>query len=134
MTVVTNAPTLAGLPSALGRVPELGQAIAAVLTDDLLHARYRNLPDRKPTTGHCYAASEAAFHLLGGKDAGWSAYVVRHEGGTHWFIRHSGGTILDVTARQFRTPVPYAAARRIGFLTKGPSARAREIIRRLSGS
>jgi hypothetical protein len=126
--------TITDLPSALGRVPELGAAIAAVLTDDLLLPRFRNAPNRRRLTGHCYAASEAAFHLLGGKDAGWSAYVVRHEGGTHWYIRHSGGTILDITARQFRTPVPYAAGRRIGFLTKGPSARAREIIRRLSGS
>ena len=128
---ITNAPTLAGLPSALGRVPELGQAIAAVLTDDLLLPRYRGNP--RPLAGHCYAASEAAFHVLGGGAAGWSARVIRHEGGTHWWIQHTGGTILDITAPQFTTPVPYAAGRRIGFLTKGPSTRAREIIRRLSG-
>lgn len=131
---ITNAPTLAGLPSALGRVPELGQAIAAVLSDDLLLPRYRRQPDRSVLTGHCYAASEAAYHLLGGRAAGWSARVLRHEGGTHWYIQHSGGTILDITAPQFTTPVPYTAGRRIGFLTLAPSRRAREIIRRLSGS
>ncbi len=126
--------TITDLPSALGRVPELGTMIASVLTDDLLRPEYLKAPNRRRLTGHCYAASEAAFHILGGKAAGWSACVVRHEGGVHWFIRHSGGTILDITARQFRTPVSYTEARRIGFLTKGPSARAREIIRRLSGS
>jgi hypothetical protein len=107
--------------------------VREVLTDDLLHPRYRRLANRRPTTGHCYAASEALFYLLGGKAAGLQAAVVRHEGGVHWFLRLADGTVIDPTADQFATWPPYDRARGIGFLTPGPSARAREIIRRLSG-
>lgn len=111
----------------------LAAEIQAVLTPDLLRPAWRKLGPQRPYAGHCYAASEAAFHLLGGRAAGWRAQVIRHEGGTHWYLKHDGGEILDITAEQFRTPVPYDRGRNIGFLTLAPSLRAREIIRRLSG-
>lgn len=82
--------------------------------------------------GHCYVASEALYHLLGGKAAGLVPQVIQHEGGTHWFLRGPGGQILDPTADQFKTPVPYAEARGAGFLTRNPSKRARVVIGRVS--
>jgi hypothetical protein len=82
------------------------------------------------STGHCYAASEACFHLLGGRAAGWVAHVFHHEGSPHWFLRRrTDGTIVDPTADQFDTPVPYEQARPIGFLTGDrPSKRAQVFI------
>lgn len=106
-------------------------AVRASLSDDLLKPQYRAQPNRRPTTGHCYAASEAVYHLLGGKDAGWTPVRIRHEGGPHWFLRHTDGTVLDPTGDQFDTPVPYATGTGCGFLTRSPAARAREILRRV---
>lgn len=112
----------------------LSEQVRSVLTDDLLKPAYRALPGRKPTTGHCYAASEALYHLLGGKDAGWTPVRIRHDGGPHWFLRHLDGTVLDATGDQFDTPVPHGDGIGCGFLTTAPSARAAEIIRRLGQS
>lgn len=110
----------------------LATQVRAVLTDDLLAPAYRSRPGRKPTAGHCYAASEALYHLLGGKAAGWTPVTVRHEGDPHWFLRGPDGRVLDVTADQFATPVPYEQGTGKGFLTKAPSKRAAEIIGRVT--
>ena len=110
----------------------LADVVRSVLTDDLLKPAYRSLEGRKPTTGHCYAASEALYHLLGGKGAGWTPVRLRHEGGPHWFLRHLDGTVLDPTSDQFDTPVPHTEGVGCGFLTRQPSARAAEIIRRVA--
>jgi len=75
--------------------------------------------------GNCYVASEALYHLLGGKAAGWTPMSVRTPGDVHWFLKHASGRILDPTAAQFRGKLPdYAAARGRGFLTRQPSRRA----------
>jgi hypothetical protein len=79
--------------------------------------------------GECYAASEAIYHLAGGKAAGLVPCVVRMpDGGTHWFLRW-GAVVLDVTARQYRGAVRYERARGCGFLTRHPSRRAAAIMR-----
>lgn len=82
--------------------------------------------------GQCYAASEAAYHLLGGKAAGWKPMFIRlnecEEYKTHWWLQHEDGTILDITAGQFPYGVPYHRGIGCGFLTKHPSKRAQEII------
>lgn len=75
-------------------------------------------------------ASEAAYHLLGGKTAGWTPMFVRHEGSPHWFLRGPGGKYVDITASQFKTPVPYEKGVPKGFLTRDPSRRARTVIDR----
>jgi hypothetical protein len=106
------------------------QRVREVLSDDLLKPEYRRLTNRKPTTGHCYAASEALYHLLG--PAGFTPQNIRHEGASHWYLKADDGAILDPTADQFDTPVPYEAGRGKGFLTKQPSKRALEIIRRVA--
>ena len=110
----------------------LAQAIRSVLSPDLLKPRYRaqNMAGN-PSFGHCYVASEAFYHLRGGKAAGWVPVCVRIGGDTHWWLRGPKGEIVDLTADQFKAPIPYAAGRGAGFLTSAPSARAAEVIRRV---
>ena len=74
--------------------------------------------------GNCYAASEALYHLIGGKAAGWKPMQMRFAGDSHWFLKHKNGTILDPTVRQFTMLPDYHLARGRGFLTKQPSKRA----------
>lgn len=119
------------------RAPDSATLIANirnVLSDDLLKPAYRRQPNRTPTSGHCYAASEALYHLLGGREAGLVPMVLRHEGGPHWFLRTAHGAFLDPTSDQFTTPPDHAAGKGCGFLTRQPSRRAQEILRRLAAS
>jgi hypothetical protein len=85
--------------------------------------------------GKCYAASEAAYHLAGGKAAGLTPMVLRCADGpyrTHWFLHCSPldgpSYTLDPTAAQFTSVPPYHRARGCGFLTKRPSRAAQRII------
>jgi hypothetical protein len=85
--------------------------------------------------GNCYVASEALYHNLGGKRAGWKPMFLRlDDGESHWFLKHNSGLILDVSAPQFaRGKRPdYSKARGNGFLTLGPSKRARALMERLT--
>jgi hypothetical protein len=79
-----------------------------------------------PLTGHCYVASEVAYHLFA-KDLGYKPYVMRIDGDTHWFLK-KGGEILDLTQEQFSVKPQYESGRATGFLTKQPSRRAKEIL------
>jgi hypothetical protein len=97
--------------------------IRAALTPELLK------PGFGPK-GHCYVASEAAYHLLGGKEAGLKPMNLKHEGVQHWFLLGPDG-VIDLTSDQFETPVPYESARGRGFLTKEPSKRAQIVIDRV---
>lgn len=96
------------------------------LTDDLRRPPWRGHDN--PLAGHCYVASEVLYHLLGGKESGLTPQFVRHEGQPHWFLKTPEGTIIDPTAEQFNSPVPYDAARGCGFLTRGPSKRAQTVM------
>lgn len=80
--------------------------------------------------GYCYVASEAVWHLLGGRSSGLVSEQVRHEGVSHWYLRRHDGSVLDLTACQFTAPVPYGAGRPRGFLTSHPSSRAKVVIER----
>jgi hypothetical protein len=102
-----------------------------VLTDELRRAPWRGSPN--PLAGHCYVASEAVWHMSGGTESGLTPQVIRHEGATHWYLRRSDGEIIDPTASQFQTPVPYEQGRGCGFLTKAPSKRAQVVINRVKG-
>jgi hypothetical protein len=108
--------------------------IQRALAPDLLSKGYRDRPAAHPTAGHCYVASEALYHALGGKAAGLTPQVGRDcLGGTHWWLRDSTGTVLDATAEQYTAQglvPPYATGRGAGFLTKDPSRRARELMQR----
>lgn len=114
--------------SAIAR--RLTAEVQKVLTPDLLKREWAQNP-RTPLTGHCYAATEAMYHMLGGKAAGYKAVGAQHEGGSHWWLQGPRGEVIDPTAGQFKTPVPYARGVGRGFLTREPSARAREIIQRV---
>lgn len=78
--------------------------------------------------GNCYVTCEALYHLLGGKRAGLTPHVVRHEGDVHWYLVQRG-TVIDPTRRQFQKRPPYERGRGCGFLTKRPSRRARAMMR-----
>lgn len=111
---------------------QVAHRVRNALTDSDRNPPYRGDPN--PLTGHCYVASEAAYHVLGGKDAGWKPMFVRHEGAPHWFLRNErSGQDLDITAGQFRTTPDYAAAKGKGFLTRDPSKRALSVIERMRG-
>lgn len=108
-------------------VERLREVFGREYAQGLVEKRYRIRPGAPASTGFCYLASEILFHALGGKSAGYKPCCVRHEGGTHWFLRRSDDSILDATSDQFSTQVPYPAAVGKGFLTKGPSRRARKL-------
>ena len=93
--------------------------------DRLRLPKYRG--DANPFRGHCYVASEALYHLLGGKEQGWKPMFLKHEGENHWFLQKNG-LIIDITVSQFKKFPPYDNAIGKGFLTKKPSKRARTII------
>lgn len=97
---------------------------------------------RRKRRGNCYACTEALFFLLGGKKKGWTPYVVRHEGDTHWYlVRHFKqgeinnyapiNLVLDPTIKQFKKPPPYHKGRGCGFLTKGPSKKAKALMKQM---
>jgi len=117
----------------------LRTAIVNALSPDLLHPKYQYLKDVHPTAGHCYVASEAYFHLAGGKAVGLTPKSIKHEGSTHWYLESCGdgisesckGLIIDITSEQFKTPVPYHLGRGRGFCTKEPSKRALKLMKRV---
>jgi hypothetical protein len=111
---------------------QLAEAIRAALSDELRNPPWRGAANR--LAGHCYVASEAFFHLAGGKAAGWKPMTVRHEDSPHWWLVDADGRIVDLTAEQFQTPVPYPAGVGKGFLTREPSKRAQVIIDRVSAN
>ena len=103
-------------------------AIRQSLSPDLLKASYRALlkADDHPLTGHCAVASEAFYHLAGGKAAGYMPYVASFtEDGqrlTHWWIRapenglRGAGDVIDITAAQFPAGFNYTTGRPCGFM------------------
>lgn len=88
--------------------------------------------------GNCYVASEALFHILGGKRAGWKPMRLPYMGpckqlDTHWWLQHESGLILDPSRKQFgRRRIDYSAGRGSGFLTKQPSKRAKALMKELT--
>lgn len=55
-----------------------------------------------PTAGFCSVAAEAAWFILGGKEAGWVAHAARDtDGSTHWWLMHESGERYDPTAEQY---------------------------------
>lgn len=79
--------------------------------------------------GNCYVASEALYHLLGGKDAGWTPIRMKVGRETHWFLWHDSGLIVDVTRKQFTKKIDYEYGRGSGFMTKRPSRRAKKLMK-----
>jgi len=111
----------------------LFEQIINCLSDDLLHKNYSKNRTSK-LAGHCYIASEAAYHLLGGATY-WKPQFIKHEGSAHWFLLHKyTGEIVDITAAQFKSPIPYHNAKGKGFLTKKPCKRTQILLKRYYAS
>jgi len=115
------------------------QKIQSSLSPDLLKPdQKQKLTGIHPTEGHCAIAAEAAYHLLGGKDAGWVAVVLPRKvlgDNTHWWIENKiTGERIDPTSEQFGSePIPYHLGKRTGFMSpKGPSKRAKIVIERVN--
>lgn len=87
----------------------------------------------RPTAGACYIAAEAVYHLAGGVESGLKPMRGKHEGVSHWWLVDPDGNVIDPTADQFDTPVPYEHGTGSGFLTKHPSRRAQALIGRIDG-
>lgn len=79
-------------------------------------------------------ASEALYHILGGKHGEWHPEVMRlSKTETHWFLVNDRGDVLDASRKQFKGALPdYRKGRRCGFLTSNPSKRATALIKQLT--
>lgn len=75
-------------------------------------------PEHKCQNGDCYYSTEALYHLLGGKQAGWEPHT---ESG-HWYLRSKGGKTVDATSMEPKNGRPKK------LLTENPSKQALKII------
>lgn len=106
------------------------------LSEDLLKSTYQKIENKHKTTGHCYIASEAIFHLCGGKEK-YMAFCGRDfSGGTHWWLLDKENKkIIDPTAEQYfflNEKPPYDKGKPCGFLTKEPSKRCQKLIDKIT--
>ena len=101
------------------------------LSRDLLSRKYQKIvPETAhPVTGHCYIATEAAFHLFG-KKHGYHTYVRRDGDITHWWLRNDDGQIIDVTIEQVGDSFPYHEGHKQNMQFT-PSKRTRKLIKRV---
>lgn len=114
----------------VAKLTELATLIRSVLRDSDRKPKYQGNPN--PMAGHCYVASELAYHMLGGRAQGWVPQFVWHEGERHWYLGHPGaGIIFDLTVDQFETMPDREKARGIGFLTRGPCYRTLAVMGRM---
>jgi hypothetical protein len=124
-----------GEPKRRPSVSRLVKKLQRCLSLDLRHPDYPVTDDELfgATYGHCYIATEAVYHLWGRK-AGYVPYVLKHKYGTHWrLVNEATGEIIDPTLPQLGGEAfAYHLGHRQAFLTSKPSARARELMRRMS--
>lgn len=82
--------------------------------------------------GKCYQASEAYYHLMGGKASGLTPIQGVWEGQSHWALRRGCcNAVIDLTMEQFNEIPDYTLFRGRGFLTKKPSLKAQSIMDRV---
>jgi len=112
--------------------------IQSVLSPNLLNGKYKLGKGSSDfeiiTSGHCYASTEAAYHLFA-KEAGYVPYSAKNkDGSTHWWlVNEENGQILDPTYPQLCGDGSiYDRGTHRFFLPQTPSKRAQEIIRRMS--
>jgi hypothetical protein len=101
------------------------------LSRDLLNPEYQKIVSKTahPVTGHCYVATEAAFHLFG-KKYGYYTYVRRYGSITHWWLQNEKSQIIDVTIEQVGDNYPYHEGHKQN-MQYTPSKRARKLIKRI---
>jgi len=130
---------------------ELKQNIREELAgrDDLLKNPDDIWPLHHPLAGNCYVASEALYHLTGGKER-WQVerilIEVKEPGPmdatteyTHWYLRErETGEVVDLTEEQFTEyehddiSIQYEDGTPTGFLTGEPSKRTQKLISSLN--
>lgn len=125
----TGAQRIESLPASRVHVAKVAHVVAAVRANLGPHVlrsdwRKRRPVNAAPSWGCCYVASEAAYHALGGAKSGLRVMHVTHEGAPHWYLTTADGRVIDPTADQFSSPVPYSQGKGKGFLTTAPSKRA----------
>lgn len=98
------------------------------LTPDLLKPQFRkNAPNN--LWGHCYVASEVFYHLYDNK---YRPMRIKVGDINHWFLKNEDTEeVVDITAKQFDFDLDYSKSVRASFLTKEPSKRAKELIKRV---
>lgn len=136
------------MPSRRLTFEDVKQAIIESLSPDLLEPKWRALvgPDDPVESGHCAVATEAYYHICGGREAGFMpvvcGYYADMDGNmmfgkeptkrqqaqgwhkeTHWWTRapdddgnRGRGDIHDVTVNQYPDPFPYENGRNTGFM------------------
>lgn len=84
--------------------------------------------------GNCYVATEALWHILGGRHSQWEVKRLKTPDDNHWFLQHKlFGSILDPSRLQFGGHFPhYHKAVGAAFLTKKPSKRAAALMETLT--
>lgn len=88
---------------------------------------------RSTRRGNCYVATEALYHILGGRESHWMVMRLPTRDDQHWFLKHRAwGTILDPSRLQFLQEPDYSKAKRAAFLTRRPSKRAMKLMEDLT--
>lgn len=112
-------------------ITRVSAAVVASLSPDLVQEQYRYLLEKSPLGGYCYVASEAMYYLLNGRESGYIPARLVHEGTLHYYLRHrKTGAVIDLTASQFDTAVPYDQGRGCCYRQSKPSKRAAVVIER----
>jgi hypothetical protein len=113
--------------------------IKMALSDDLLTPgrridirQERLRAEVRRVRGHCYIATEAAYHLFG-KELGYVPERVRcADGDTHWWLRNKMTKhVIDPTIEETGGKFDYQSGRAGGFLTIEPSRRCRILMQRV---
>jgi hypothetical protein len=97
--------------------------------------RAQNESSSTPSTGFCYIATEALFHMIGGLKSGFKPVYLKDGDETHWWLINDAGVILDATFDQYDETPPYHLGKKAGFMngyTK-PSKRAAALIKLAGG-
>lgn len=119
--------------AATAQVKKLAAAVIASLTPELVRKEFLFLQKKHRLGGHCYLATEAMYYLLGGKSSGYMPASIVHEGVKHYYLKHrDSGEVLDLTATQFRTAIPYEKGRGSVYRQSKPSNRTAILLERVN--
>lgn len=81
------------------------------MTDELLKPKYKNRKVNHKYYGHCFHATHALYHLLGGEEKGYHIFkVIDEKNISHYWLENSNGEIIDPTVEQYTDlgrPLPY---------------------------
>lgn len=107
---------------------DVSKKIQSVLSPNMLKHKYRTklgIGDHF-TCGHCFAATDAAYHLYG-KENGFKPKVLGNKefpnglekGETHWYLMRDDGAVIDPTREQFgNLDIPYSNGKGNGYISK----------------